>query len=76
MARSLPRQSCREADAVICFQNGYRALAEVKMGDFEEAELAAKRLIALFNGVVEEKAKPTFFDHHPWQCHLSQGRWR
>lgn len=50
----------REVDAVIQFKDGDWALIEVKMGDFEDIEIAAKKLIDLSKDVLEEKEKPAF----------------
>ena len=50
----------READAVIQFRGGDWALAEVKMSDFEDIDLAAKKLLDLSKDILEEKEKPAF----------------
>lgn len=54
-------QTDREADAVIQFRDGDWALIEVKLGDQEDIDLAAKKLIKLSNDIDEEKTgKPAF----------------
>ncbi len=54
-------QSDREADAVIQFRDGSWALIEVKLGDQEDIDLAATKLIKLANDIDEEKTgKPAF----------------
>ncbi len=50
----------READAVIKFRDGDWALIEAKMGDFEDIDLAAGKLLALSEDIDEEKPKPAF----------------
>ena len=50
----------READAVIQFEDGEWALIEVKLGDSEEIDSAAEKLINLANDIDIEKKKPSF----------------
>ena len=50
----------READAVIQFRDGDWALIEVKMGDQEDIDDAAKKLLLLSKDIKEEKSKPAF----------------
>ena len=50
----------READAVIQFEDGNWALIEVKLGDSEDIDIAAKKLINLANDIDIEKKKPSF----------------
>ncbi len=50
----------READAVIQFRDGDWALIEVKLGDFEDVDSAAQKLLKLSEDIVEDKEKPAF----------------
>ena len=50
----------READAVIQFEDGKWALIEVKLGDNEDIDLAASKLIALANDIDNEIKQPAF----------------
>jgi len=51
----------READAVIQFKDGTWALIEVKLGNQEDIDLAAKKLKSLSNDIdVEKTGKPAF----------------
>ena len=51
----------RECDAVIQFRDGSWALIEVKLGDKEDVDSAAKKLLALASDIDEEKTgKPSF----------------
>ena len=54
-------QTDREADAVIQFRDGSWALVEVKLGDQEDIDEAADKLIKLSRDIDEEKTgKPAF----------------
>ncbi len=50
----------READAVIQFEDGDWALVEVKLGDDEDVNLAAKKLIKLASDINMENKPPVF----------------
>ena len=50
----------READAVIQFEDGEWALVEIKLGDNEDIDLAAKKLIEFADDIDIEKKKPSF----------------
>ena len=50
----------READAVIQFRDGSWALIEVKLGDREEIDSAAAKLIKLADDIDESTGKPSF----------------
>ena len=51
----------READAVIEYSDGNYALIEIKMGDQEDIDKGAEKLIALSQDIDEEKTgKPLF----------------
>lgn len=51
----------RKVDAVIQFRDGTFALIEVKLGNQEDVDLAAKKLINLSNDIDTEKfEKPAF----------------
>ena len=50
----------READAVIQFEDGDWALIEVKLGDDEDVNLAAQKLIELANDINMENKPPVF----------------
>ena len=50
----------READAVIQFEDGDWALVEVKLGDDEDVNLAAKKLIELASDINMENKPPVF----------------
>ncbi len=50
----------READAVIYFRDGEWGLVEVKLGDDNEIESAARKLVELSKDIIQEQAKPRF----------------
>ncbi len=50
----------READAVIYFRDGEWGLVEIKLGEDDDIELAANKLVELSKDIVQEKAKPCF----------------
>ncbi len=44
----------READAVIVYKNGDFALVEIKLGGYDEASIAANKLLAIADDLVEK----------------------
>lgn len=54
-------KSDREADAVIYFRDGERALIEVKLGDSKDIDEGAKNLLKIANDIdVEKTGRPAF----------------